>query len=276
MTPSTRWTEVPRIGQGSWQMEHDTEAVTALQRGLDLGLTHIDTAEMYGEGEVEQLVGETIAGRRDEVFLVSKVYPWNAGRESALAACERSLRRLGTDRLDAYLLHWPGSEPLEDTFEAFERLRRDGKVLSYGVSNFDVPELEQALAIAGAGNIACNQVLYHAGERAVENAVLPWCVRHDIPVVAYSPLGNGSMPAPDSSAGRGLAEVATRRGVSVAQVALRFVLRLPGVWAIPKASRPAHVEDNAAALEWALDKDEIALLERACPPSTRRHGIPML
>ena len=276
MTAGMTWRDLPRIGQGTWEMEHDAEPVAALRRGLDLGLCHIDTAEMYGDGEVERLVGKAIAGRRDEVFLVSKVYPWHAGRESAVAACERSLRRLGSDRLDCYLLHWPGSEPLEDTFAAFERLRRDGKVLGYGVSNFDVPHLEAALAAAGAGNIACNQVLYHAGERAIENAVMPWCAEHEIPIVAYSPLGNGSLPSPQSSAGRALSEVAERRGVSEAQVALRFVLRRAGVHAIPKASRLAHVEDNAAALGWALDADEIALLERACPASTRRHGIPML
>ena len=267
---------VSRVGLGTWEMEHDADPVSALRRGLELGLEHVDTAEMYGEGEVENLVGKAIAGRRDEVFLVSKVYPWNASREGAVAACERSLRRLGTDRLDCYLLHWPGSEPLEDTFAAFEQLRRDGKVLAFGVSNFDQPALEEAVAVAGEGNIACNQVLYHAGERTVENRVIPWCAEHDIAVVAYSPLGHGAMPAPDSPAGRALAEVAGRRGVSVAQVALRFVLRLPGVWAIPKASRIAHVEDNAGALSWSLEADEIALLESACPRSTRTRGIPML
>ena len=273
---AARWRSVPAVGLGTWEMEHDADPVMALRRGFDLGLTHVDTAEMYGDGEVERIVGRAIAGRRDELFLVSKVYPWNAGRASAVAACERSLARLGTDRLDCYLLHWPGSEPLEDTFAAFERLRAAGKILGYGVSNFDVPELDAALAVAGAGNIDCNQVLYHAGERTIENAVLPWCQTHDVALVAYSPLGHGAMPAPASSAGRALAEVAERRGVSVAQVALRFVLRDPGVFAIPKASRLAHVEDNAAALGWRLAAEEIALLEHACPRSTRTRGIPML
>lgn len=268
--------EVPVIGQGTWQMEHDDDAVRALREGLDLGLTHIDTAEMYGRGAVETLVGQAIAGRRDQVFLVSKVMPGNASRAGTLAACERSLRALNTDRLDLYLLHWPGAEPLEETFAAFEALQADGKIAAYGVSNFDAEELASAVALAGPGRIACNQVLYHPGERAIEHALLPACRRLRVPLVAYSPLGQGRLPGPRQPGGRELADIAVRRGVTVQQVALRFVLRHPEVFAIPKASRVAHVRDNAAAGEWALDSAEIALLEAALPPPSRRRGIPML
>src|SRR5690606_15886707 len=180
------------IGQGTWYLDEAqrAEALAALRAGLDHGLTHIDTAEMYGDGAAEELVGEAIAGRRDEVFLVSKVLPHNASRRGTIAACERSLKRLGTDRLDAYLLHWPGDHALEDTFAAFDELQRTGKILRWGVSNFDVPDLQEALAIAGPGRIACNQVLYHLQERAVEHAVLPWCERNDVTLVAYSPFGH--------------------------------------------------------------------------------------
>ena len=177
--------EVAVIGQGTWYIDdaHRPTAVAALRRGLDLGMTHIDTAEMYGDAEI--VVGEAIAGRRDELFLVSKVLPGNASRSGTIAACERSLARLRTDRLDCFLLHWPGSHPLEETFAAFERLREQGKILSWGVSNFDVPDLEAAWKVGGEGRIACNQILYNLGERAIEHAVLPWCAAHGVAVVAY-------------------------------------------------------------------------------------------
>src|SRR5580692_151024 len=195
---------VPAIGQGTWNMERDNKsgAIAALRRGLDLGMTHVDTAEMYGSGKVEELVGEALAGRRQEAFLVSKVLPQNASYEGTLRACEKSLRRLRTDHLDSYLLHWPGSHPLEDTIRAFEKLERDGKIRSWGVRNFDVSDLNEALEIAGPGRIACNQVLYHVDERAIEHAVLPWCRIHGVALVAYSPFGSGSFPSESSPRGK--------------------------------------------------------------------------
>ena len=225
------------VGQGTWYLDEArrADAIAALRAGLDHGLAHIDTAEMYGDGAAEELVGEAIAGRRDEVFLVSKVLPHNASRRGTIAACERSLQRLRTDRLDAYLLHWPGDHALEDTFAAFDELQRAGKILRWGVSNFDVPELEEALAIAGPGRIACNQVLYHLQERAVEHAVLPWCERHGVALVAYSPFGHDAFPAPDTTGGRVLADIAAARGASPRQPAPGRA-RLPH----PQAFRAGH------------------------------------
>jgi diketogulonate reductase-like aldo/keto reductase len=192
------------IGQGTWYLETGNRAssIAALRAGIDLGMTMIDTAEMYGAGAAERLIGEAIAGRRDEIFLVSKVLPEHASRRGTIVACERSLMRLKTDRLDSYLLHWRGQYPLAETIAAFEQLRADGKIRSWGVSNFDVPDLEEAWAIAGQGRIACNQVLYHLRERAIEHAVLPWCERHVVAVVGYSPFGHGHFPSPQSSQGR--------------------------------------------------------------------------
>lgn len=268
---------VVRIGQGTWEMEHDDDPVTALRRGLDLGLTHIDTAEMYGNGAVERIVGEAIRGRREEVFLVSKVLPYNASLDGTLAACERSLRHLQTDCLDLYLLHWPGSHPLDETFEAFDQLQRAGRIRAFGVSNFDDAELAEAVAVAGPGRIACNQVLYHPGERTIERRLMPAAARLGVPIVAYSPLGNGRLPSPGSPGGKALATIATARGVSIHQVALRFVLRDGGVaFAIPKAGRAAHVADNAATDAWALEPDEVAALEAALPAPAGGRGIPML
>ena len=233
--------EVAIIGQGTWYIEQaDAEtAIAALRRGLDLGMTHIDTAEMYGSGAAEELVGEAIAGRRDEVFLVSKVLPHNASRNGTIAACERSLKRLKTDRLDCYLLHWRGSHPLADTVAAFERLSADGKILSWGVSNFDVDDLDELRGIAGAGHPACNQVLYHLRERAIEHAVIPWCEANGVAVVAYSPFGHaGGFPEPHSTGGRVLKEIADRHDATPRQVALRFLTRRASLFAIPKAVKP--------------------------------------
>ena len=203
---------VPRIGQGTWCIEegHRPSAVAALRRGLDLGMTHIDTAELYGAGAAEELVGEAIAGRRNEVFLVSKVLPENASRAGTRLACEASLSRLDTDRLDCYLLHWRGPHPLEETIAGFDDLQRAGKILSWGVSNFDVPDLEEALMIGGEGEgrLACNQVLYHLQQRAIEHAVLPWCETHGIAVTGYSPFGHGRFPGAHSEGGRLLARIA--------------------------------------------------------------------
>ncbi|HEX8698139.1 MAG TPA: aldo/keto reductase [Myxococcaceae bacterium] len=271
--------EVPVIGQGTWQMENDDRAgaIRALQVGLDLGMTHIDTAELYGRGRVEEsIVSEVIAGRRDELFLVSKVMPSNATYEGTLKACERSLKRLRTDRLDCYLLHWPGAHPLEDTIRAFEKLVADGKLRSWGVSNFSVPELEEAVRIAGPGRIACNQVLYHLEERAIEHTVLRWCERANIAVVGYSPFGNGRFPSPQSAKGRVLAEIAKAHGASPYQVALQFLVRKPSLFAIPKASREAHARDNAAAASLKLSPAEIARIHDAFPLGPDRGELPVI
>lgn len=269
---------VPLIGQGTWNMERDDRAavVEALRRGIEAGMTHIDTAELYGGGRVESLVGEAIAGRRDEVFLVSKVLPENASRRGTVAACERSLKRLGTDRLDCYLLHWPGSHPLEGTIEAFEELRASGRILSWGVSNFDEEELAAAVAIAGPGRVACNQVLYHLGERRIEHAVLPYCAEHGIALVAYSPFGSGRFPRPRSRGGRVLAKIAEARAATPHQVALAFLLRHPAVLAIPKASQAAHALENAGAGDLTLGSDEIRRLDTAFPRGRPRRGVPTL
>jgi diketogulonate reductase-like aldo/keto reductase len=261
--------EVPAIGQGTWKMERDDrdEAIAALRRGLGLGLAHIDTAELYGAGDVEGLVGEAIAGRRDEVFLVSKVVPEHATYEGTLRACDKSLRRLRTDRLDCYLLHWPGSHALVDTIRAFEQLRRDEKIRSWGVSNFDVAELDAALEISGPGRIACNQVLYHLDERGVERALLPWCANHGVALVAYSPFGAGNFPSERTARGRVLSEVARSRGATPRQVALAFLLRHPSVFTIPKAARVAHIEENAGAADLVLTGDEIRRIDTEFPRS---------
>jgi diketogulonate reductase-like aldo/keto reductase len=270
--------KVPVLGQGTWQMEGDdrAEALRALQVGLDLGMTHVDTAELYGYGEVEELVGEALAGRREEVFLVSKVLPNNASYEGTLKACERSLERLGTDRLDCYLLHWPGPHPLEETVRAFERLVEEGKIRSWGVSNFDVHDLEEALALAGPGKIACNQVLYHLRERYIEHAVLPWCERQGVAVVGYSPFGSGDFPEPGSADGRVLEEVARAHGATARQVALHFLTRARSLFAIPKASREAHLRDNAAAERLRLTTQELARLEVAFSPASTQRELPVV
>jgi diketogulonate reductase-like aldo/keto reductase len=269
---------VSRIGQGTWYIEQAqrARAIEALRRGLDLGLSHIDTAEMYGDGRSEEIVGEAIAGRRDEVFLVSKVLPHNASRAGTIAACEASLKRLRTDRLDCYLLHWRGSYPLEETFAAFEALQRAGKILSWGVSNFDVEDLDEALDVAGEGKIACNQVLYHLQERAIEHAVIPWCEAHGVTVTAYSPFGHDDFPEPDSLGGKVLAEIAAARGATPRQVALAFLTRLPSVVAIPKAATPRNVEDNAGALSLRLSPAEIERIDAAFPRGRRPRSLPML
>src|SRR5271154_4410034 len=273
--PTTR--EVPLIGQGTWNIEQaDSErAIGALRRGLDLGMTHIDTAEMYGSGAAESLVGEAIAGRRDEVFLVSKVLPSNASRNGTIAACERSLKRLKTDRLDCYLLHWRGSHPLGDTVAAFERLSADGKILSWGVSNFDVDDLDEVREIAGAGKPACNQVLYHLRERAIEHAVIPWCEANGVAVVAYSPFGHaGGFPEPHSTGARVLKAIAERHNATPRQVALRFLTRRASLFAIPKAANPEHAEENAGAAALHLSEDDLARIDAAFPLGSRPRSLP--
>ncbi len=268
---------MPVFGQGTWQMEGDDRksAVAALKAGIDLGLTHIDTAELYGSGRVEELVAEAIAGQRDSIYLVSKVMPSNASCAGTVRSCEQSLSRLRTDHLDCYLLHWPGSHPLQDTIAAFEKLREDGKIRSWGVSNFDERELAEALAIAGPSKIACNQVLYHLEQRDIEHAVLPWCAANGVAVVGYTPFGRSSFP-PAGAAGKVLSQVAARHGATERQVALAFLTREPCLFAIPKASNPAHVRDNAGAANLELDENDIAAIDAAFPRPRRRSGVPML
>ncbi|RDJ26864.1 aldo/keto reductase [Bosea caraganae] len=274
----TNGPEVVTIGQGTWNIEHADRqtAIAALRRGLDLGLSHIDTAEMYGSGASEEIIGEAIAGRRDEVFLVSKVLPHNASHSGMRAACERILARLKTDRLDCYLLHWRGSYDLEETFGAFEELKREGKILSWGVSNFDTDDLTEALAVAGEGKIACNQVLYHLRERAIEHAVIPWCERHGVAVTAYSPFGQDDFPAPGSAHGILLSGIGKTYGATARQVALAFLTRRSSVFVIPKAANPAHAEDNAGALKLTLSERDIALIDDAFPRGPRPRSLPML
>jgi diketogulonate reductase-like aldo/keto reductase len=268
--------EVSVIGQGTWYIDRGDRksAVAALRRGIDLGMTHIDTAEMYGDAE--PVVAEAIAGRRDEIFLVSKVLPSNASRRGTIAACERSLARLKTDRLDCYLLHWRGAYPLTETVAAFEQLVSAGKIRSWGVSNFDADDLDEMLAVAGQGKIACNQVLYHLGARAIEHAVLPWCEQHGVALVAYSPFGHNDFPQPGSKAGKVLQTIAEAHGASARQVALAFLTRAPLVFAIPKAATPEHAVDNAAAGKLVLAGHEIAALDNAFPRGPKPRSLPML
>ena len=270
--------QVPVIGQGTWYDESTDRAtaVAALRLGLDLGMTHVDTAEMYGSGAAEEMVAEAIAGRREEVFLVSKVLPQNASGSGTIAACERSLAHLETDRLDCYLLHWRGQQSLAETFSAFEKLLREGKILSWGVSNFDVPDLEEAVRIAGEGRLVCNQVLYHLKERAIEHAVIPWCEEHGVAVVAYSPFGHGDFPTPRTKGGWVLREIAAAHKATPRQVALRFLLRRPSVLTIPKASSPDHVAENAWAADLRLTEAELARISKAFPPGPRPLKLPML
>lgn len=264
------------IGQGTWYLDHGDRkrAIAALQRGLDLGMTHIDTAEMYGDAEL--VIADAIAGRRDDVFLVSKVLPSNASRRGTITACERSLKRLKTDRLDCYLLHWRGSYPLEDTVAAFEDLVKSGKIKSWGVSNFDSDDLDEILEVAGEGRIACNQVLYHLKERAIEHAVIPWCERHGVAVVAYSPFGHDDFPASDSKGGAVLGRIAEACRATPHQVALSFLTRATTVFTIPKASSAEHAGENAAAGDLELTKDEIAALDAAFPRGSKPRSLPML
>jgi diketogulonate reductase-like aldo/keto reductase len=256
------------IGQGTWRLDRADRksALAALRRGLDLGMTHIDTAEMYGDAEA--IIAEAIRGRRQEAFLVSKVLPRNATRRGTITACERSLAQLRTDHLDCYLLHWRERQPLAETIAAFEELQRAGKILSWGVSNFDVADLEDAVAIAGEGRIACNQVLYHLRERTIEHAVLPWCERHGVALVGYTPFGGGTFPGPRTTAGRVLRQIADDHRTTARQVALRFLVRRPSLFAIPKAATVAHVEENAAAGELQLSDAELARIDAAFPPGS--------
>lgn len=264
--------QVPVIGQGTWRMGEDrrqrSREVAALREGLELGLRLIDTAEMYGEGGAEEVVGEAIAGRREQVFLVSKVYPHNASREGVQAACERSLKRLGCDRIDLYLLHWRGRYPLAETVEGFERLRERGRIGAWGVSNFDLDDLREL----DEPGCATNQVLYNPEARGIEYDLLPWQRRAGMPLMAYCPLGQGG----DLLHAPALRQVAERHGANPAQVALAWALRQDGVVAIPKALDSEHLRDNAAAAAIRLSADDLALLDAAFPPPRRKQALQMV
>jgi len=264
---------VPIIGQGTWTMErHRKESIAALRRGLDLGMTRIDTAEMYGGGAVEEVVGEAIRGRRDEVFLVSKVLPSNASYRGMVEACERSLRRLRTHWLDVYLLHSPSYHPFEDTVKGFRRLVDEGKIRAFGVSNFDGDLLDEAIALGRPEGVACDQVLYHLGNRWIEHGLIDHCLTMDVSVVGYSPFGQGDFPEDDPV----LQQIAAAHNATPRQVALRFLVRLPGTFTIPKSSTVAHVEENAGAAEVTLTPDEIARIDAAFPLGPVGAGLPRL
>lgn len=263
------------LGQGTWKMGEDIrrrgDEVAALRLGLDLGVTLIDTAEMYASGGAEEVVAEAIAGRRDEVFLVSKVLPSNASRAGVQRACENSLKRLATDRIDLYLLHWPGSVPLAETVEAFEALKKAGKIRHWGVSNFDIEEMEDLAGLPDGGNVQTNQVLYNLVRRGLEFDLAPWSRKRGIPLMAYSPVEQGAL-----ARNARLDAVAVRHGATAAQIALAWVMQQEGVIAIPKASSQEHVRQNFAALDIKLTPQDIADLDRAFPPPTRKRGLEMI
>lgn len=271
--PSGR--SIPILGLGTWQMGEDarqrTAEVSALRHGLDLGMTLIDTAEMYAEGGAEEVIAEAIADRRSSVFLVSKVYPHNASRQGAIAACERSLKRLKTDYLDLYLLHWRGSIPLAETLDAFQTLKQAGKIRDYGVSNFDLADMQSAMTLNNGSGIATNQVLYNLMRRGIEWDLLPWCRQQGIPIMAYSPVEQGRLLNQ-----RQLKTIAQTRGVTPAQVAIAWLLHQDHVIVIPKASQIAHVEQNRAALDLKLTPEELDALNAAFPPPSRPTSLEML
>ncbi|HET6647451.1 MAG TPA: aldo/keto reductase [Pyrinomonadaceae bacterium] len=259
---------VPALGQGTWSMgdkkRERAHELAALRLGLDLGITLIDTAEMYGDGNSEELIAEAIEGRREEVFLVSKVLPQNATHRGTIKACEGSLRRLKTDRLDLYLLHWREKLPLEGTLSAFERLVQDGKIRYWGVSNFDVADMEGLEELSGGSEVTANQVLYNLTRRGIEFDFMPWCRERHVPIMAYSPIEQGRLLKKAA-----LKKIASRHGVSPSQVALAWVLRHDDVIAIPKAAKPAHVQDNHRALDLKLSKQDFLELDEAFPPPTK-------
>jgi diketogulonate reductase-like aldo/keto reductase len=269
--------QVPIIGQGTWYQPGDDRqsSIDALRVGIDCGMTHIDTAEMYLSGEAETWVGEAIQGQRDKIFLVSKVLPHNASLRGTIKACEGSLERLGTDYLDCYLLHWHGSIPLAETILAFEKLQSEGKIRSWGVSNFNVREIREAKAIKEHYPV-CDQVIYHLQERAIEHSVLPFCEQHRIAVVAYSPFGHGDFPNPRSAAGKVLKKVAEKHGATPRQVALRFLLRRPLTFTIVKASDAKHVPENAGAADLKLSDADMAEIDRALPLAEEPAELPVL
>ena len=266
---------VPILGQGTWRMGESDRSrkseIAALQLGVDLGMTLIDTAEMYADGGAEELVAEAIAGRRDEVFLVSKVWPGNASSRGTITACENSLRRLKTERLDLYLLHWPSRFPIAETVESFERLREAGKIRHWGVSNFDVHEMEEVAALPAGKTAATNQVLYNLTRRGIEADLLPWQHERRLPIMAYSPIEQGRMVKH-----KGLAAVAARHRATPAQIALAWLLRQGDLMVIPKAGSVEHVRENRAALDISLTLEDLAELDRSFPPPTKPRKLQML
>ncbi|MCA1576741.1 MAG: aldo/keto reductase [Acidobacteria bacterium] len=272
LLPSGR--SMPVLGQGTWRMGEDharrKAEVAALRLGLDLGMNHIDTAEMYAEGGAEEVVAEAIAEQRADVFVVTKVYPHNATRHGAVEACERSLRRLQTDYIDLYLLHWRADVPLSQTFEAFQSLKESGKIREYGVSNFDVADLEESFGIFGGDEIANNQVLYNLGHRGIEWDLIRWCRARRIPITAYSPIGHNADEQKQILGNRAVKAVALRHGVTAVQIVLAWLMRQPDVVVIPKAVRPEHIRENRAAHDLKLTEREFKELDQAFPPPTRK------
>lgn len=266
---------VPQLGIGTWMMGERASAradeIASVRAGIELGMKLVDTAEMYGEGKCESFLGEALDGLRDDVFLVSKVYPHNASRDGVIAACERSLRRLNTDRLDLYLLHWRGGVPFEETIAGFERLMSQGKIRHWGVSNLDTDDMEELWDTAGGEGCAVDQVLYNLSRRGPEWDLIPWLARHEMPLMAYSPIEQGRLRTSGA-----LAEIARKHGATPFQVALAWVLRNPSAIAIPKASNPAHMRENRGAADLVLDGDDLAALDRAFPPPSRKRSLEML
>lgn len=270
---------LPAIGQGTWYMGEDSgrrrDEVAALRAGLDLGLRLIDTAEMYADGAAEEVVGEALAGRRDSAFLVSKLYPWNAAGQKAITACEASLRRLKTDYLDLYLLHWTGDFSFSDTVDAMETLIEQGKIRHWGVSNLDYEDMQALWQVAGGQHCATNQVLYHLASRGIEYELLPWCQQQQMPVMAYSPLAQAGRLRSDLLTNGVVNEIAHAHNASAAQILLAWVIRQPGVIAIPKAANVAHVEQNAAALDITLSASELTRLDKAYPAPSSKTALDM-
>jgi diketogulonate reductase-like aldo/keto reductase len=266
--------KIPALGQGTWffgeEREHHSAEVAALQLGLDLGMSLIDTAEMYGNGGAERVVGAAIQGRRDGVFLVSKVLPHHADTHGTIAACEASLRRLQTDRIDLYLLHWRQSIPLEQTLRAFGKLVQDGKIRYWGVSNFDVADMDECVALAGGSAVATNQVLYNLARRGIEWDLLPWCQARSIPAMAYSPIEQGRVLSDPT-----LRAIADRHSATPAQIALAWVLRA-GVMVIPRARTPEHVRENRACVGIALTQQDLTQLDHAFQPPTTKRSLEMI
>ena len=274
---------VPVIGMGTWNIEGRTRdaerrGIEALRLGLDLGMKHIDTAEMYGNGRSEELVAEAVAGRREQVFLVSKVMPSNASYEGTLKACERSLKRLNTDFLDLYLIHWPSSQyPIKETMRAMEKLADEGMIKFIGVSNFDLEQLREAQHALKKHRIACNQVLYHLAYRDIERDLLPYCTESEIAIVGYSPFGHGNFPSPQSKGGKVLAEIAKRHSSTARQVALNFLTRHPALFTIPKAGNPDHIKEISGAVgNWRLTDEDIAAIDSTFPLSSSNKRLEMI